>query len=303
MIDFARGHPNASLLPSEETRCILEELCRKAGGGAASSDVLCNALQYGNEEGNEDFLVQLRAFLNRNTRDDDFGELQMNLDVARDDRTRLFVTNGVSHGLELLCATQTQPGDVVLVERPTYFLVGGILNSHGLVIGGLPMQDTTGGVDVGKLIEQVENGTMDVPRMIYIIPTHQNPTGHTMATGDRIRLVSFACRHGILVVADEVYHLLDWREVDSDGPRPAGMASIAALIQGNADSVSSRGGCVSVSSFTKIFAPGIRCGWIEGAPDIVKSLKNFGYIQSQVGILCMCSFMWYCTSDSLLIPS
>lgn len=169
MIDFARGHPNSSLLPSEETRVVLEKLlCRPAGGGP---DALRNALQYGNEEGNNDFLDELRAFLQRHTEDDDFGELSWaNADESSEGSgraaTSFFVTNGVSHGLELLCATQTQPGDVVLVERPTYFLVGGILKAHGLVLRGLPMHESTGELDVDKLIEMVENGTMDVPRMI-----------------------------------------------------------------------------------------------------------------------------------------
>lgn len=286
MIDFTRGHPNASLLPSEETRGVLEKLYRQTGD-ANPHDVLLNALQYGNEEGNPEFLDELRAFLQRHTRDVDFGELGTITDEPskgqEGTRTHFFVTNGVSHGLELLCATQTQPGDVVLVERPTYFLAGGILKSHGLIVRGLPMHESTGGVDVDKLVELVKNGTMEVPRIIYIIPTHQNPTSHTMKIEDRIKLASFACRHGVLVVADEVYNLLDWRNVDYDGPRPAGMASISAMLCDSENDGSPLGGCVSVSSFTKIFAPGLRLGWIEGSRQIVQSLCNYGYIQSQVG--------------------
>ena len=100
--------------------------------------------------------------------------------------------------------------------------------------------------------------------MIYIIPTHQNPTAHTMAIGDRIKLATFARRHGVLVVSDEVYHLLDWRDSETDGPRPAGMASISSQLHDTVDT-SSNGECVSVSSFTKTFAPGIRLGWVEAS--------------------------------------
>lgn len=284
MVDFARGHPNSSLLPSKETCSVLENLCR-----CQSSDVLGNALQYGNEEGNKDFLEELRQFLERHTCNDDFGELTMKRDGASIDddaqsKNHLFVTGGVSHGLELLCATQTQQDDVVLVERPTYFLVGGIFQCHGLVVRGLPMKDeSTGGVNVDELVELVETGAMATPRMIYIIPTHQNPTGHSMCIEDRIKLASFASRHGVLVISDEVYHLLDWRETEVDGPRPAGMASLSALLPvEDPDSSSPSSGCVSVSSFTKIFAPGLRLGWIEGAKSIVDSITNYGYIRSQV---------------------
>ena len=282
MIDFSRGHPNSCLLPSEETRSVLEELCQTGG------ETIRAALQYGKEKGNQDFLDELKAFIERHTVNDDLGELRIKLENgdsrASVEANHLFITNGVSHGIDLLCATQTQSGDVVLVERPTYFLVGGILQSHSLIARGLPMHESTGGVDVDMLVELVENGTIEVPRMIYIIPTHQNPTGHTMPIEDRIKLASFASRHGVLVIADEVYHLLDWRQTAADGPRPAGMASLSALIRQNKD-YSPTGGCVSVSSFTKIFAPGVRLGWIEGEPNIIESLCNYGCIQSQVGAL------------------
>jgi DNA-binding transcriptional MocR family regulator len=279
MIDFARGHPNSSLLPVEEARCLLEKLSQ---AGDESNNVLLNALQYGSEKGNEGFREELQSFLKRHTVEDDFGEMSPQSEQCREDELSfLFITNGVSHGLDLLCATQSKPGDVVLVERPSYFLVKGILESHGLSIRGLPMLAETRGVDVDTLEEMVETGMMDVPRMIYIIPTHQNPTGHTMPIKDRVKLAAFASRRGVLVVADEVYHLLDWRNVDMDGPRPARMASLSALMRASAEGPPS-GGCVSVSSFTKIFGPGIRCGWIEGAPDIIDALANHGYIRSQV---------------------
>lgn len=289
MIDFARGHPNSCLLPSEDTQLVLEKLCRLATEeGAQPNDAILNALQYGKDEGNDDFLDELRSFLSRHSSGDDYGEFQAKVDkdASIDKGNSLFVTSGVSHGIELLCATQTRPGDLVLVERPTYFLVGGIFCSHNLVIRGLPMQESTGGVDVDKLIEFVENGTMDVPRMIYVIPTHQNPTGHTMCIEDRIKLVSFAYRHGVLIVSDDVYHILDWRRIELDGPRPARMACLSELIKDEVQTPSSRlCGCVSVSSFTKIFAPGVRCGWIEGSKDIIGSISNYGYIQSQVSAL------------------
>lgn len=279
MIDFARGHPNYSLLPTEETRCLLEKLSQ---AGDASSNVLRNALQYGDEKGSLCFREELASFLERHTKDDDFGEMSAQLERCREDEANcLFITNGVSHGIDLLCATQSKPGDVVLIERPSYFLVQGILKSHCLIIRSLPMHAGTGGVDVDTLEEMVENGVMDAPRMIYIIPTHQNPTGHTMPIEDRVKLAAFASRHGVLIVADEVYHLLDWRNVDSDGRRPARMASLSALIRASTEDPPS-GGCVSVSSFTKIFGPGIRCGWVQGAPDIIDSLVNYGYIKSQV---------------------
>ena len=91
-----------------------------------------------------------------------------------------------------------------------------------------------------------------------------------------------AARHDILVLADEVYHLLDWRDEKIDGRRPARMAVLGSRVASNRGR-SQLGCCITVSSFTKIFAPGVRCGWIEGPKDIIDSLLSLGYIQSQVG--------------------
>ena len=159
--------------------------------------------------------------------------------------------------------------------------------------------------------------------MIYIIPTHQNPTGNTTPIEDRWKLVDIAHQFGILIVADEVYHLLDWsssndsnddsNDYESDLPsslsssllqnrrRPARMAVLNSYVtynevddNDNTDSTIANnnsnnnnqkndGCCITVSSFTKIFAPGIRCGWIEGPSHIIKPMCGIGYIVSQGG--------------------
>jgi DNA-binding transcriptional MocR family regulator len=222
--------------------------------------------------------------MDRHTQSDDLGSppTEDGISLSETSTTDLFITHGVSHGLDILCTAQTQPGDVVLIERPTYFLVNGIFSSHGLTIKSLPMK-SSGGVDIDRLEELLRSGEMVPPRMIYIIPTHQNPTARTMSIEDRWKLAVVAARYGILVAADEVYHLLDWRDETSDGPRPARMAVLGSKISTTTSSPR-LGCCVTVSSFTKIFAPGVRCGWIEGPKEVIDSLVALGYIQSQVRI-------------------
>jgi 2-aminoadipate transaminase len=276
MFNFAKGHPNRKLLPVKEIQEILVQVSL-----SSNENDLTDSLNYPKRDsGTQKLLQELRAFLGRHTSGDDLGNGESSNGAIE---TSFFVTHGVSHGLDLLCAAQTQPGDVVLVERPTYFLAAGIFRSHGLEVQSLPM--TQNGVDMDRLERELENGSLKPPRMIYIIPTHQNPSATVMSIKDRWRLARLARRHGILVTADEVYHLLDWRVVAQDGPRPARMAVVDSLL-GDTDGSSSAtlaGCCVTVSSFTKIFAPGVRCGWVEGPPHIVKSLENLGYILSQGG--------------------
>jgi len=260
-------------------------------------------------------MKEISLFLRRHTLDDEVPPTTK-LPIPSYDLD-MFLTHGVSHGLDMLCTAQTTPGDVVLIERPSYFLAAGIFRSHGLTIESLPMKrqpfDTaagTGGgalmVDVDALEQGLNDGSINVPRMIYIVPTHQNPTANTMPTADRWKLCKLARRFGFLVAADEVYHLLDWREDKKQRPARFSVLDHILLLskQQSESSLSSEtdddfcannasnkrqghqpvGGCsVSVSSFTKIFTPGVRCGWIEGPTEIIDSIVELGYIQSQGG--------------------
>ena len=93
--------------------------------------------------------------------------------------------------------------------------------------------------DVDALEEGLLDGSISSPRMIYVVPTHQNPTGHTMPLEDRWKLCQLARKYSILVAADEVYHLLDWRQSNIDGKRPARFSVLDELV---ADNMSSAGG-------------------------------------------------------------
>lgn len=303
--NFWRGHPNDHLLPAVEMQKILEHMA-----SPANQERLATSLQYlKSDRGDPALLKQISLFLQRQTVDDEIpNESSTTTTVPVDDadippELDMFLTHGVSHGLDMLCTTQTKPGDVVLIERPTYFLGAVIFQSHGLRIESLPMKrqqppkgesDSTGAlmVDVDALAQGLQDGSISVPRMIYIVPTHQNPTANTMPIADRWKLCQLARQFGFLVAADEVYHLLDWR--DDKKERPARFSVLDHMVSKqfeSSDSESSNSttnkgqiGCsVSVSSFTKIFTPGIRCGWIEGPTQIIDSIVDLGYIQSQGG--------------------
>jgi 2-aminoadipate transaminase len=182
----------------------------------------------------------------------------------------------------------------VWLERPTYFLVPKIFTSHGLVIKPLPMMSdregdehnhATGQIDIERMITMVEKDGVPPPKMIYIIPSYHNPTGRSMTTEERGKLATFAIRNNILLVADEVYHLLDWNRESNQTSRPAAMSRFNNNVIATCDNDGqSKGCCISVSSFTKIFAPGIRVGWIEAPPHIIQRLVNYAYINSQGGV-------------------
>ncbi|KAL7425793.1 hypothetical protein ACHAXH_000134, partial [Discostella pseudostelligera] len=280
-----RGHPNINLLPHFEMKTIMSAL--------VNDDSWHESLNY-----------------DRRTCDDDRGDI-INMEAAAAATTNdgfnreLFITNGVSHGLELICTTCTQPGDEVWVERPTYFLAPQIFKSNGLIVKALPMMSDRidghgdiGCIDIDRLIYNVEEAGQRPPKMMYIIPSYHNPTGRTMTLEERKRLAMFAPRHGVTLVADEVYHLLDWETKSKEHhlnstvlniQRPCGMVHFNALMQNatqnpTINSAGKIGCCVSVSSFTKIWAPGVRLGWIDAPSFIIKRLKEYGYINSQGGV-------------------
>ena len=98
--------------------------------------------------------------------------------------------------------------------------------------------------------------------MLYTIPVHHNPTGRTMPAERRKAIVGLAREHGILVIADEVYTLLTY----GVSP-PTTMASLGENV-------------VSLGSFSKILAPGLRVGWMEASPQQLKRLSKWGVIDS-----------------------
>jgi DNA-binding transcriptional MocR family regulator len=151
-------------------------------------------------------------------------------------------------------------GRIVLGD-PTYFLAAGIFKSAGLEVTRVPVDE--GGFSVAALADLLAGG-LEID-LVYCIPTHHNPTGTTMAADRRLRLVELAHEHDFVVVADEPYNLLEF-----EGPPRPPLASH--------ESAGSR--VISVGSFTKILAPGLRCGWIHAAPDLLDRVLRHGVLQS-----------------------
>jgi DNA-binding transcriptional MocR family regulator len=241
LIDLGVGQPQDAILP-------VALMARAMMTAAASGRH--DPLQYGAERGDG----RLRAALAR------FLSVRYGAPV---DPAHLLVSNGNSHAIELCCGVFTQPGDVVLVEDPTYFLALRIFADHGLRVVGVPVDDD--GIRLDALEEAL---VAHAPRLLYVIPTGQNPTGSTMPVERRRRLVALAREHGTLVLADEVYQLLDFT-----GATPEPLAA-------QADS----GGVLSLGTFSKILAPGLRLGWVQASEDLLDVLAARGQLRSGGGV-------------------
>jgi DNA-binding transcriptional MocR family regulator len=207
-------------------------------------------LQYGAEQGDGYFRLALARFLDRNYR-------------LPTDPERIFVTAGVSSALDLLCTCFTQAGDTIFVEEPTYFLAPKIFADHRLNIVSIPTDES------GLIIEALEEKLKRYkPKFLYTIPVHHNPAGTTLTEVRRAQLVEIVRQHNFMILADEVYQLLSYGD---RVPQP-----FAAHIDS--------GNIVSLGSFSKILAPGLRLGWMQAAMPILQGLVKSGLLDSGGGM-------------------
>ena len=208
-------------------------------------------LQYGAERGNGYFLATLAEFLSTIS--------QFNVPTDA-----LLTTNGASAALDLLCTLYTKPGDLIFVEEPTYFLARRIFADHQLQVKAISMDRD--GMDIEQLEEKLSRVK---PKFIYTIPTFHNPASVTLAQNRRERLVNLSHQHNFLLIADEVYQFLAY---DTTPPQP--LAAFTSQVEQ----------VISINSFSKILAPGLRLGWIQAHQKAIKRLAECGLLDSGGGL-------------------
>ena len=171
----------------------------------------------------------------------------------------LMLTGGISQALDFVCSRFTRPGDTVFVEEPSYVYSFQIFRDHGLNIVGIPLDGQ------GMDIEQCELKLAEHrPKLLYTIPAYNNPTGQTLSHERRERLVALSRKHGFIIAADEVYQLLH-----HGAPPPASFGTLVG-----------RGNVLSLGSFSKILAPGLRLGWIQSNAELMGILTASGVLVS-----------------------
>lgn len=164
----------------------------------------------------------------------------------------LLVTSGSQQALTLLAAALLDPGAVVAVEDPTYLAALQSFRLAGARV--VPVAGDDDGVLPEALVDCIR---AERPTLLYLVPTFANPTGRTMPAARRRAIVEIAATHGVWVVEDDPYG-----ELSYDGLPPVPMAGVEG-----AES------CVlSLGSFSKIAAPGMRLGWVRAPRALLRSL-------------------------------
>ena len=262
LVDFAIGTPPYDLFPLKS----LQESCNNF----LSNGELPTYLQYGAGQGSEKLRKQLANLINSELNKGCIYE-QNNPPIANPNN--IFITHGSSHGLDLICKLFTSNNDYILVEESTYFFTFEIFKNYKLKIIPLKINQTDG-VNLDDLKEKLYRYK---PGFIYIIPTYHNPVGCTVSYENREKLVKIIYEFNeqnekkSYLVCDEVYQFL-YFYIDKLPPPP-----IWYFDKKNQY-------IISLNSFSKIIAPGLRLGWIYSNNDkIIEKIETDGVVISGGG--------------------
>ncbi len=242
IIPFRLGLPDPTTLLPPELRTTMHHVI--------SSPQATAALQYGAEQGTQNLIDVLVAKINR--------EQGLTLQSAN-----VMVVAGSTHAVDMLARLYAKPGGVVLVEAPTFVDALHIFQDHSIEVRSIAMDED--GLLPSALEQQVAQlqASGKSPTFLYTIPTFHNPTGRTLPEARRIEILRLARRYGFLIVEDDVY-----RDLSFEGAVPP---SFYALAQGTQ--------VMSIGSFSKTLAPGLRLGWMLSSPETVQRCITCGTTQ------------------------
>jgi 2-aminoadipate transaminase len=243
-ISFAGGLPAPEVFPVAEVGVVIERLLQTRGA---------QALQYGTTEG----YLPLRAWIAEQMTAEGFA-------VSVDN---VLITTGSQQAIYLLGKIFLDPGDLAMVESPTYLATLQAWNSFEASY--LEMAADADGI----LTEQIEAQMLAGPKLLYTVPNFQNPTGVTLTLERRERLVELARRHALLLVEDDPY-----RELRFEGDPLPRLITLDGTAREHAGGTYA-GNVISLGTFSKTLAPGLRVGWVVAAPEVINKL-----VQAKQGV-------------------
>ncbi|HXF83284.1 MAG TPA: PLP-dependent aminotransferase family protein [bacterium] len=232
LISFAGGLPDPATFPVAElqaiTRLILEREPHLA-------------LQYGPTEGDPRLRAELVKWMAK--------------DGIQATADQVLITVGSQQGLDLVGRVFLDPGDVVLVERPSYMAALQVFRSYRAEMIGVELDDD--GLRPDRLEETLEGLARAGRRakLLYVVPDFQNPSGVTLSAPRREQVLALARAHHVLIVEDNPY-----RELRFEGAAPPPLAALDR-----------DGRVIYLSTFSKTLCPGLRIAWMTARDELIRS--------------------------------
>jgi GntR family transcriptional regulator/MocR family aminotransferase len=227
-ISFAGGLGDSEMFPADDFRKALQEVLRRDG---------TEALGYGDRAGYPPLRAKIAHVLT-----------SQGIPTHPD---HVLITSGSQQALALVAQLLLRPGDVVLVESPTYFGAIDLFRSLDVRLLGVPLDEQ------GMQVEQVEDALRSGrSRLIYTIPTFQNPTGVCMSGQRRRQLVALADRYNVPILEDDFVGDLRYEG--------RALPALKALDPG--------GRVIYTSTFSKMLMPGLRVGFLVASGPVYERL-------------------------------
>ncbi|WP_457742332.1 aminotransferase-like domain-containing protein [Thermococcus sp.] len=235
VISLAGGLPAPETFPVEVIKKIAQEILEKHAD---------KALQYGTTKGFTPLRLALARWMERRY------EIPMS-------KVEVMIVAGSQQALDLIGRVFIDPGDVVIVEAPTYLAALNAFKYYGPEFVSIPMDHD--GMKIDLLEEKLEELKRKGKRVkfVYTVSTFQNPMGVTMSRERRKRLVELAKEYDFLIVEDNPYSELRY----SGEPVPP------------IKHFDDEGRVLYLGTFSKIFAPGFRLGWIAAHPHFIRKIE------------------------------
>ncbi len=223
IIDFSSGSPPTEFFPVRYLQDAINHVIERDGA---------DALSYGAPEGYLPLRIAVRDYVRA-----------IGIRCRVED---VLITGGAQQAIDLVLQSLLAPGDTVFTADPTYLGILDIARARRVQVHGVPIDRD--GIRVDALEQDLAEKK---PRLIYVMPSYQNPTGHLMPMHRRRQLLRLAERHGIPILEDEVY-----REFRFEGDE---LPPLKALDES--------GIVIHTNAFTKVLLPGMRIGYLiaEGA--------------------------------------
>jgi len=230
-ISFAGGFPDPNAIPKDQLVSIAHKVFSKN-----PDDIL----KYGDAQGYPGLMASAKDFLNK-------------YDSICKESDDILITTGSQQGLDLTSKIFIDEGDTIVVEDPSFLGAFNCFRCNGARLIGVPLEDD--GVDLKELEKSFQ--TKPTPKLFYIIPNFQNPTGITTSLEKRKAIYDLACQYGVVILEDNPYGYL--RTSGNDVP--------------SIKSFDEKGMVIYTSSFSKIISPGMRAGLLVGQKELISKIK------------------------------
>ena len=229
IISFGGGLPSADSFPMEDLKAILVELAENLTPGL---------LQYGETEGYRPLREEVAKLM-----------ATKGVNVASDD---VLITSGSQQGLDLVAKSFINPGDKIVVESPTYLAALQTFRMYGAEFIEAPV-DADGVIpeELAKILDNEEN-----VKLIYMIPSFQNPSGRTVSAGRRQAIVDVVKNYDVILIEDAPYE--DLKYTDEVFPSMKSMDTTGQILY--------------FGSFSKVITPGFRLGYSVASEPILSRM-------------------------------